>query len=200
MEKEELVYELIMLCKRWDLWSDMFISVGEKRYYADDSCNASGFRGISDVDIRTPPYEFDEHDERVCIWISGGVFAELVYMPYDYAGVERSEECLAYLLEHDKPFKLQYEREFNELLEEYLAESNYPDDTEFDDHNEYLEYREEFEEELKEDIKAELYIRQEYITVAHELLSELKALAKRYDMYVDAECKYDIILCYNNDD
>lgn len=193
LQPDRLVYELIKLCKKRDLWDGMFIALGDKCYYADNSSKASGFREISDVDIRKPPYEFG-FNEKVILWISGGVFTELVYMPYDYAGEEMSEECINYLLEHDKIFKQQYEWELNDLLEMDLEMSSFPDDTEFYDYEEYLEYREEYKEELREEIKNEMYFSRRYITADTELLRELEALADRYGLELDPCCRYDLFL------
>lgn len=120
----------------------MFIAAEDKAYYADTSGKASGFRGMSDVDIRKSS-EWNEN-----IWISGGAFPELIYLPFDYTGGEDiGDECIAYLVEHDQSCRQQYEKEINDRLD--IEDSSFPDDTEFDDYDEYLNFREEVEEEYK---------------------------------------------------
>lgn len=52
---------------------------------------------------------------------------------------------------------------------------------------------EEFEKELREDIRDEVYVIQRYVHHRYtKLLRELEALAERYDMYVETECRYDV--------
>lgn len=105
----------------------MFIASEDKEYYADIPGKALGFRGMRDVDI----LKSSKWNES--IWIIGGAFQKLIYLPYDYTGGEdMGDECIDYLVKHDQICRRKYESEMNDRLD--FEDSSFPDDTEFDDY------------------------------------------------------------------
>lgn len=214
-QMNELVFELITLCKRWGMWEDVYIGCGDKRYTPAVGGKACDFHGLTDVLI--------EKNDRPCsetgimIWPDEdkGVFPELVCFGYD-PEEERtlSERSIEYLASHDEKFKLfdkqrrDHIEEINQRIKEYrdkiIFDHTDLDDTEFDDYYEFDEYHHgelsgyeqkimSLEDELYEfgeHIAAELYGNRtfgNYCEIPALIIAELKELAKKYDMFIMTE-------------
>lgn len=211
-QMEELVFELIMLCKRWGLWEGLSIGCGDKKYTPAVTGKASAFRDLNDVII--------QRNDRPCsqtgivIRSEGGVFPELVCFRYDPDERTLSDKLIEYLVEHDDKFRLcdkrrrDYIEDINRRIKEYrdkiIFDHTDIDDTEFDDYREFNEYHHnelvgyEYEissledelEEFNEHIREELYSNRicgKYCEIPDVIIGELKALAQKYDMFIMTE-------------